>query len=322
MRSILFRAGLGSWGLNVQRRAQREQETDRWASPVRNYKVTQTYRAGRLTNLPAFALCVGTSVRPSLVSGFGIAAPRAPAIGTTEGSLDVTQLLGANTLASLTVDTDFAETEVDTRRTNLTRFPIVFPEKRTFFLQSADIFDFGLGLGDDVRPFFSRRIGLLNGNEVPIRIGGKVNGRAGGTNYGALVVHTGQSEALRGTTATEGTVGVLRLKRNVFRESSIGMLTTFGDPLGRGNAWTGGLDATYQTSQFRGNRNLLLGAWALGTTRDSLRGDHAAFGVMTSRPAPITGTVTGSRVVLPPNGASVARRRGGSATSTAAASTR
>ncbi len=92
-------------------------------------------------------------------------------------SLDAPQALGANTLASLTVNTDFAETEVDSRRTNLTRFPVVFPEKRTFFLQGADIFDFGLGLGDDVRPFFSRRIGLLDGTEVPVRGGLKVTGR-------------------------------------------------------------------------------------------------------------------------------------------------
>ncbi len=72
--------------------------------------------------------------------------------GSRDVSLDVNQRVGANALASLTVNTDFAETEVDTRRTNLTRFPLVFPEKRTFFLEGSDIFDFGLGTGDDVRP--------------------------------------------------------------------------------------------------------------------------------------------------------------------------
>ena len=83
-------------------------------------------------------------------------------------SLDVTQRLGANVLGSLTINTDFAETEVDTRRTNLTRFPLFFPEKRTFFLEGADIFDFGLGLDEDVMPFFSRRIGLVGDTAVPI----------------------------------------------------------------------------------------------------------------------------------------------------------
>ena len=61
----------------------------------------------------------------------------------------MTQKLGANLLGSLTVNTDFAETEVDARQTNLTRFEIFFPEKRTFFLEGADIFEFGLGLDDD-----------------------------------------------------------------------------------------------------------------------------------------------------------------------------
>jgi hypothetical protein len=90
----------------------------------------------------------------------------------------------------LTVNTDFAETDADTRRTNLTRFPLFFPEKRSFFLEGADIFQFGLGLGQDVLPFHSRRIGLRSGREVPIDIGTKVNGRLGSTNLGALVVNT------------------------------------------------------------------------------------------------------------------------------------
>ena len=83
--------------------------------------------------------------------------------GEFQPSLDLTQRLGANVLASVTINTDFAETEVDTRRTNLTRFPLFFPEKRTFFLEGSDIFTFGLGLGEDVIPFFSRRIGLVGG---------------------------------------------------------------------------------------------------------------------------------------------------------------
>jgi Domain of unknown function (DUF5916) len=277
VRSLLFKPGLDSWGFNIQRRAQREQETDRWASPERDYKVTQTFRAGLLTNLPTFGLGIGLSVRPSFTEGVGVPAPRADVRESHEGSLDVTQLIGANTLASLTVNTDFAETEVDTRRTNLTRFPIVFPEKRTFFLQGADIFDFGLGLGDAVRPFFSRRIGLLNGNEVPIRVGGKVNGRAKGANYGALVLRTGDLSATD-SLDTGNTIGVLRLKQNVFRESSVGMIGTFGDPLGRANSWTGGIDATYQTSRLNGDKNFLAGVWGLAADRDGLTGRRNSYG--------------------------------------------
>ena len=285
VRSILFKPGLTSWGLNVQRRVQRHLETDRWASPERDYKVTQTFRAGELSQIPAFALGIGLSVRPSITAGAGIPATGARVRRNGDLSLDATQLIGANTLASLTVNTDFAETEIDTRRTNLTRFPLVFPEKRTFFLQGADIFDFGIGTGDDVRPFFSRRIGLLDGSEVPIIVGGKVNGRARGANYGAVVLRTGDATRAGDSVVTRGSsVGVLRLKQNVFRESTIGLLGTFGDPRGRSGSFTAGSDFTYQTSRFRGDKNFLAGAWGLASGRENLSGRHAAFGVQIDYP--------------------------------------
>ncbi|HKH91281.1 MAG TPA: DUF5916 domain-containing protein [Gemmatimonadaceae bacterium] len=288
IQSLQFRPGLTEWGFNVQRRVQRLQETDRWASPSRDYEVTQTFRAGRLTGVPPFALGLGLAVRPALTAGAGVPSPRAPTRRDRDASLDVTQRLGANTLAAVTVNTDFAETEIDTRRTNLTRFPLVFPEKRTFFLQGADIFDFGLGTGDDVRPFFSRRVGLYNGVEVPIRVGGKVSGRSGGTNYGALVVRTGDIAggtvaSLDSTTRvslppTESTMGVVRIRQNLLRESSVGLIGTLGDPLGRAGSWTAGTDATYQTSHFRGDKNFLVGVWGIGTGREGLAGGRGAFG--------------------------------------------
>lgn len=287
VRSLQFSGGLTSWGFNVQRRIQRSLENDRWASPVRDFKITQMFRAGRLTDLPAFALGVGLQVRPSLVGSTGVPAPGAARVDASDMSLDVTQTLGANALAALTVNTDFAETEVDTRRTNLTRFPIVFPEKRTFFLQGADIFDFGLGLGDDVRPFFSRRIGLLDGNEVPIRAGLKVTGRGNGSNVGALALRTGNvlGDAPTGDrVTTENTLAVVRLKQNLFRESNLGVLASVGDPVGRANAWTTGVDATYQTSRFRGNKNFGAAVWALRTNREGLTGERTALGAKIEYP--------------------------------------
>ena len=136
--------------------------------------------------------------------------------GTAKPSLDVTQRLGANLLGSATVNTDFAETEVDTRRTNFTRFPLFFPEKRTFFLEGKDIFEFGPNLGEDVIPFFSRRIGLLEETAVPLRAGGKVNGRAGQTNFGALVTRTGHVDSV----APAATLGAFRVRQNVLSEDS------------------------------------------------------------------------------------------------------
>lgn len=280
VRSLLFGEGLDAWGLNIERRIQRLQETDRWASPERDYELTQTSRAGLVVGLPRFDLGLGLSVRPSATAGVGIPARDAPAEREEDLSIDATQRLGGNTIASLTINTDFAETEVDTRRTNLSRFPLVFPEKRTFFLEGSDIFEFGLGLNEDVRPFFSRRVGLLEGREVPIDAGGKVNGRLGNTNFGALIVRTDDVPGL----VPGATVGVLRVKQNVLRESSVGIISTVGDPGGLGDSWLGGGDFTYQTSQFRGDKNFLVGIWGLGMDREALDGRKSALGLKIDYP--------------------------------------
>ncbi|HET9424599.1 MAG TPA: DUF5916 domain-containing protein, partial [Gemmatimonadaceae bacterium] len=279
VKSILFRTGLTEWGFNVQRRIQALQETDRWATPRRQFQLTHVSQSGLLTDLPAFDLGAGLSIRPALVAGSERSSPTARADGELQASLDATQRIGANTLASLTVNTDFAETEVDTRRTNLTRFPLLFPEKRVFFLEGADQFDFGLGTGNDVRAFFTRRIGLLNSREVPLNAGLKINGRERGANFGALVVRTGLSDAPGiDTLPTANTLGVVRLRRNILSESSIGAIATAGDPLGRGDSWLAGPDVTYQTSRFRGDKNFLVGAWGLAMQRGDLPGTPVSFG--------------------------------------------
>jgi hypothetical protein len=275
IQSLSFKPGLREWHFNVERRIQRYLETDRWASPARQYRVTQTSRAGLLTELPDFALGLGLMVRPAITTGGNIPSSDADVEGEFQPSLDVSQRLGANLLASLTINTDFAETEVDTRRTNLTRFPLFFPEKRTFFLEGSDIFAFGLGLGEDLIPFFSRRIGLVGGSEVPIIAGGKLNGRVADTNLGALAVGTDDKEDV---VPVKAQMGVARIKQNLGAESWIGGIATVGDPLGRTGSWLGGADVTYATSRFKGNKNLLVGGWALATDRPGLGNDATAHG--------------------------------------------
>ena len=281
IQSLSFKPGLREWHFNVERRAQRYLEVDRWASPARQYRVTQTSRAGLLTGLPEFSLGAGLTVRPAVTTGGGVPAPSADVDGEFQQSLDDTQRLGANLLASLTINTDFAETEVDTRRTNLTRFPLFFPEKRTFFLEGSDIFTFGLGLGQDVIPFFSRRIGLVGGEEVPIIAGGKLNGRVANSNIGALVVGTDDKEDVAPVTAQ---MGAARLKQNIGEESWVGAIATVGDPLGRNTSWLGGVDLTYATSRLRGNKNFLAGVWGLATDRPGLGTDNAAYGLTVDYP--------------------------------------
>ena len=287
IKSIAFKNGGSSWGLNVQRRVQRLLETSRWSGAKRDYEIYQTSQTGLLTELPNFDLGLGLSIRPTLVADFNKPAADAGRKYDMSPSLDMTKTLGSNFLTSLTVNTDFAETEADVRQTNLTRFDLFFPEKRTFFLQGSDIFDdFGQGLGQDpgsgtnLVPFFSRRIGLFEGGggdfgEIPIDAGGKINGRVGNTNLGALAIRTRRQDDFQMPGAT---MGVLRVKQNVLNESSVGMIATVGDPSGRPGSWQAGVDMTYQTSEFRGDKNLLVGIWGLRNDRNGLQGDKSAYG--------------------------------------------
>jgi hypothetical protein len=275
IQTLTFKPGLHEWHFNVQRRIQRRLETDRWAFPARQYQVTQISRAGLLTELPDFDLGAGLSVRPVITAGGGIPSVGAQGEADFKPSLDVTQRLGSNVVTSLTVNTDFAETEVDTRRTNLTRFPLFFPEKRTFFLEGDDIFNFGLGLSQDVLPYFSRRIGLIGDTQVPILAGGKVNGRVGSTNFGGLAIGTRDQP---GVVEDNSFMAVGRVKRNLWRESWVGAIATVGDPLGRPGSWLGGADFTYATSHLFGAKNFLVGVWGLAIGRADLGSDATAHG--------------------------------------------
>ena len=274
IKSLSFRRGERYWGFNVQRRIQRFQETDRWSGATIDYQLGQTSQAGKLAGLPAFDFGLGLTLRPSAIGGLGEAAPGAGTDYRRDASFDFTQRFGPNMEASLTLNTDFAETEVDARQTNLTRFPLFFPEKRTFFLRDADIFEFGLGLRRDLIPFFSRRIGLYAHQQVPIDAGLKVNGRIGNTNLGALTVRTRAVQGL----VPAATMGVVRIKQNVLRESSLGVLSTFGDPSGVQDSWLVGADFTYQNSRFHGDKNFLVGVWGLYAHRPDLVGDKSAMG--------------------------------------------
>jgi hypothetical protein len=290
IQSLGFAQDLDAWGLNIERHVTRIQETSRWAGADLDYEIYLTSQAGLLTDLPEFDLGVGLTVTPALVGRTGKVAGE-DRESDMDYSLDVTQRLGSNLLAAVTVNTDFAETEVDVRQINLTRFPLFFPEKRSFFLEGADIFQFGLGLDEDnLIPFHSRRIGLVGIGEgdqleVPINAGGKINGRIGNTNVGALVVNTRETDGLELDDdvlldVPQTTMGAVRLSQNILEESNVGMLATFGDQAGRSDSWSAGADFTYYTSELAGGDNVLTaGAWALFTGGEDLVGDKSAFGV-------------------------------------------
>ncbi len=275
IQTLGFRKGVKTWGFNIERHIPRKLELQRWSGARRDYALTQANRAGYLTDLPDFDLGLGLSVRPAGVVKYGRPDPDSRTDVRLKASLDVSQRLAPDLLLSLTLNTDFSDTEVDTRRSNLTRFPLFFPEKRSFFLEGSDLTEFGLGLNQDVIPFYSRRIGLVDGIQVPLEIGGKLNGRLDGTGIYGLGVHTGEEEP----GIPQANQGVLRVRQHVLESGSVGMIATAGDPLGRDGAWTAGVDAVFQTSSFLGDRNLLAGIWGLMTDREDLDGgSRGAFG--------------------------------------------
>jgi len=308
VRSLSFPPDQDRWGFNVERRIQRLQETSRWSGISRDFEITQTSHSGVLTGLPRFDVGAGLSVRPALVTRVTRASPTAKTDYEAELSLDASKTLGPSLLSALTINTDFAETEVDVRQINLTRFPVFFPEKRSFFLAGSDIFEFGLGLDEETLiPFFSRRIGLVGASEedqveVPIDAGAKISGRVGSTQVGGLVVGTRPIEDLRLVeedlifNVPRTTMGAVRLKQSLFEESSVGLLATVGDQLGR-SSWTGGVDFTYRNSSFRDDQNFLVGAWGLRDDRKDLHGEKTAFGMRVDYPNdPVDITVSTTRI--------------------------
>ena len=130
--------------------------------------------------------------------------------------------------ADVTYNPDFAQVEADEQQINLTRFNLFFPEKREFFLENQGTFRFGGAAtsgfaGDTPVLFYSRRIGLDAGQEVPLNAGGRLTGRAGAFTLGALNIQADGNSATR-RPATNFTV--LRARRDILRRSSIGAMFT------------------------------------------------------------------------------------------------
>ena len=279
IQSLSFLSGSSEWGFNFERKIQRNLETDRWTGLKRDYKLGQVTHAGKITGLPLFDLGIGLTLKLSAL-GSTVKSFSENSHSELDFSADFTQKITSDISTQVTINTDFAETEVDTRRTNLTRFPLFFPEKRGFFLEGSDVFDFGIGLNEELVPFFSRRIGLYNGNKVPIIFGAKANGKFNNTNFGVLVTRTNKVDNM----VSASSMGAFRLKQNILEESSLGVIGTFGDPEGKSNIWLLGLDFTYQTSKFLDDKNFLAGVWGIYNNNPDLKGDNSAFGLKIDYP--------------------------------------
>ena len=147
---------------------------------------------------------------------------------TADVGVDAKYGLTQNLTADLTYNTDFAQVEADQQQVNLTRFSLFFPEKRDFFLENQGMFTFG-GASNFKRAgnvpilFYSRRIGLERGQAVPIRGGGRLTGRVGRYTLGLINIQTGDEQA---TAAQPTNFSVVRVRRDILRRSSVGLLMT------------------------------------------------------------------------------------------------
>lgn len=261
-KTLRFKPGQPVWGFNVERQIKRRQEIDRWAAARQNIWISNLSEAGQLDGLGGARQGLGLDVRP-----YGSAAASGGA-GDAAAGVDVFNSLTPSVNAAVTVNTDFAETEADLRQVNLTRFPLFLPEKRSFFLEGAGVFDVaGLANTTDLRPFFSRRVGLLDDVAVPVRLGVKLTGRQSDYNVGILDVETGglRDAGLPGGSVDRQNLLVARVSRNLFQQSWVGGILTHGDPSGSGSNTLMGGDARFATSTFHGNKNLSLDLFLLGT---------------------------------------------------------
>jgi len=248
--TLSFVAGKTEWGFNVQRVIKRRTEEVVWAGYRQNLDFFRVSAAGRLVGLRDIDQGIGLDVSPFLST----AAKRNASI--LKPGVDAFYNLTPGLTLSLTLNTDFAETEVDDVQVNLTQFPLFFPEKRQFFLEDAGNFtvsDLTPSSGPLVIiPFFSRRIGIADdGKQVDLLGGAKLSGRLGHYQVGLLDVQTQE----RGPIPDEN-YSVVRVKRDLWEKSSIGFIATSRDS-GRGPA-TGliGNDFRYSTSALWGNKNL------------------------------------------------------------------
>jgi len=274
LRTINFDPNAAAWGINFQRTVRRKNEESVWAGWARNQGLTSMASAGRLVGLADLSQGLGLDIRPYLSGSTGAAPGRGAPGGVHRGAIggDIFYSVTPGLRANLTVNTDFAETDVDQRQVNLTRFALFFPEKRAFFLEGSNFFDFSRETGNAVLPFFSRRIGLDDeGLPQPIDYGAKLTGQVGALDVGVLRVGTRDSGAFAGEQFS-----VVRAKARFLSQSAVGAIYTRREGPGGRPRQTAGADLVYQTSNFLGPQVLELSAWGLSTTpRPGARGGNA-----------------------------------------------
>lgn len=290
-KTLSFDPSIDVWGMNFGRYIGRSSEQIGWVS--KNH-TSNPSSFGEVAGMSGAEKGIGLDVVPSVRMLQSKGFEDDSSEDSFEPGIDVFYKLTPFLTASLTVNTDFSGTGVDERQINLTRFGLFFPERRAFFLQDTDIFEFGRIGGEDVeeettipwveresgRPFFSRRIGLSeSGETIDIDYGGKLTGRAGGWDIGILGI---RQEAFGTVDASD--LFVARLSKNVLGESSVGAIFTSGDPDSNADNTVAGIDFRYLNTQLA-NGGVIEGAlWYQRSDSEGVNGDDSAFGISISMP--------------------------------------
>ena len=280
-RTLRFRrGGAGTFGFNVQRFIRRKNETALWRGWGRSEGLYRLVYAGELAGFQDLHRGRDLEIKPYVLGR--ATADDHDALGnslvggstTVRAGVDAKVAVTPTLTADLTVNTDFAQVEVDEQVINLTRLPTFFPEKRDFFLESSGIFDFGTP--GRIQPFYSRRIGLEDDGEVvPIVAGGRLYGKVGPWTLGLLDAETG-----RGDRANDL---VVRFKHDLFQRSYVGAIATQrvaeGGP---GPQRVAGLDIDLPLVV--GGRNLEPSFWIMGSETPGVKGFPLAWRYGTDYP--------------------------------------
>ena len=278
-----FKKGNSTWGLKLIRYIKRKSEISTWPLTSLNAHRFQISDAGHITGITDITQGIGLDIVPYITGGISkkMDSEKKPVY---DAGVDAFYNITPSLKAAITINTDFAQTEVDEKQINLTRFSLFFPEKRDFFLDGANYFTFGIN-GDSENsqnttmiPFFSRRIGLdTEGNPIPIKYGGKFTGKVDQWNMGLLHIKDDNKWDNPG-------YSVARISRNLGKQSSIGIIGTNGNTYSGSDNSLAGIDLRLASSQVSGNKNLTYNIYALKSFTDSLSGKDLSFGTEINYP--------------------------------------